>query len=323
MPSLARRLLLALALTLATAVPAPAAEKLTVLLDWFVNPDHGPLVVARERGYFAAQGLEVELIAPADPNDPPKLVAARQADLAVTYQPQLHLQAAQGLPLARVGTLVATPLNSLVVLADGPVRSLADLKGRRVGFSVGGFEDALLGAMLERHGLRLGDVELVNVNFSLSPALLAGQVDAVIGAFRNFELNQMDMVGRPGRAFYPEEEGVPAYDELILVAHRDDLGRPELRRFLRAVEAATAWTVNHPAEAWDVFKGTDPAALGDELNRRAWAATLPRFAHSPAALDHGRYRRFARFLAERGLTGEPPPVAAYAVDLFEEEEPSP
>ena len=320
MPSLARRFLLALALTLATAAPAPAAEKLTVLLDWFVNPDHGPLVVARERGFFAAEDLEVELIAPADPNDPPKLVAAKQADIAVSYQPQLHLQVAQGLPLTRIGTLVATPLNSLVVLADGPVRSLSDLKGRKVGFSVGGFEDALLGAMLARHGLQLADIELVNVNFSLSPALIAGQVDAVIGAFRNFELNQMDLVGRPGRAFFPEEEGVPAYDELIFLAHADGLDRPELRRFLTAVESATAWTINHPDEAWNVFKAMDPM-LDDELNRRAWAATLSRFAHSPAALDHGRYRRFASFLAEGGLIADPPPVASYAVDLFEEPSP--
>ena len=293
--ALARSLSLALAMLLAST-PASAADKLTVILDWFVNPDHGPLIVAREKGFFAAEGLEVELIAPADPNDPPKLVAARQADLAVSYQPQLHLQVAQGLPLVRVGTLVATPLNSLVVLADGPVGSVADLKGRKIGFSVGGFEDALLGAMLERHGLVLDDVELVNVNFSLSPALLAGQVDAVIGAFRNFELNQMDIVGRSGRAFYPEEEGVPTYDELILLANHDDLGRPELRRFLTAVEAATAWLLNHPDEAWAVFKGVDPA-LDDELNRRAWGDTLRRFAHSPAALDQGRYRRFGRFLS--------------------------
>lgn len=317
--ALARSLLLLLALTLGGA-PAAAADKLTVILDWFVNPDHGPLIVARERGFFAAADLEVELIAPADPNDPPKLVAARQADLAVSYQPQLHLQISHELPLTRVGTLVATPLNSLVVLADGPIRSLADLKGRKIGFSVGGFEDALLGAMLERHGLALRDIELVNVNFSLSPALLAGRVDAVIGAFRNFELNQMDIVGHPGRAFFPEEEGVPPYDELILLAHRDDLARPELRRFLGAVEAATAWTLNHPDEAWDVFKGSDPA-LDDELNRRAWQDTLRRFAHSPAALDHGRYRRFAEFLAQRGLLSDPPPVDTYAVDLFEETSP--
>ncbi len=313
-----KRLVLACAALALLAVPAQAADRLTVLLDWFVNPDHAPLVVARERGFFAAEGLEVELIAPADPNDPPKLVAAGQADIAVTYQPQLHLQVQEGLPLARIGTLVATPLNSLVVLAEGPVKSIADLKGRKVGFSVGGFEDALLGAMLAGHGLKLADVELVNVNFSLSPALIAGQVDAVVGAFRNFELTQMELVGRPGRAFYPEEEGVPAYDELIYAAHRDRLDRPELRRFLAAVERATLWLVNHPQAGWDVFRAADKT-LDDELNRRAWAATLPRFAHSPSALDHGRYARFAAFLQAQGLLrGAPPPVAAYAVDLSRE-----
>ena len=196
-----KKLIISAFLSLLIASPAAAADKFTVLLDWFVNPDHGPLFVAQELGEFSKRGLEVEMIAPADPNDPPKLVAAGRGDVAISYQPQLHLQVAAGLPLKRVGTLVATPLSSLVVLDDGPIKSIADLKGRKVGFSVGGFEDALLGAMLEKHGLKLSDVELVNVNFSLSPSLMSGKVDAVIGAYRNFELNQMDLAGRPGRAF--------------------------------------------------------------------------------------------------------------------------
>jgi putative hydroxymethylpyrimidine transport system substrate-binding protein len=304
---------------LTTPLAAQQPERLRLILDWFVNPDHGPLVVAREKGFFREAGLEVEIVAPADPNDPPKLVAAKQADVAVSYQPQLHLQVAQGLPVVRIGTLVDTPLNSLVVLADGPVKGITDLKGRKVGYSVGGFEDALLGAMLEKAGLGLGDVELVNVNFSLSPALVAGRVDAVIGAFRNFELNQLDILGRPGRAFFPEEEGVPAYDELVYIAHRDALGDARLGRFLAAVERASLWLVNHPEEAWEAFRASDPATLDDELNRRAWADTLPRFAHSPAALDHGRYERFAAFLKERGLIPEARPAEAYAVDLFARE----
>jgi putative hydroxymethylpyrimidine transport system substrate-binding protein len=308
------RIALALALLVSAAAPSAAADRLTVLLDWFVNPDHGPLVIAREKGFFREVGLEVELVAPADPNDPPKLVAAGRADVAIGYQPQLHLQVHEGLPLVRFGTLVATPLNSLVFLRDGPVRTLADLKGKRVGFSVGGFEEALLGAMLERAGLRLADVRLVNVNFALSASLLSGQVDAVIGAFRNFELNQLDLEGRPGRAFFPEEEGVPPYDELIYLAHRDRLDRPELVRFLEAVERATFWILNHPEEAWTVFSGT-AKELQDELNRLAWADTLPRFAHAPAALDVGRYARFAAFLHARGLIGPPPPVSTYAVQL--------
>jgi putative hydroxymethylpyrimidine transport system substrate-binding protein len=305
-----------LGLTLFAGVSAPtaAADKLTVLLDWFVNPDHGPLIVADQLGYFSAAGLEVEMIAPANPNDPPKLVAAGKADIAVSYQPQLHMQVAQGLPLVRIGTLVATPLNSLVVLRDGPIKKIADLKGKKIGFSVGGFEDALLEVMLARHGLKPADVTMVNVNFSLSPSLVSGQVDAVIGAFRNFELNQMDIINKPGKAFYVEEEGVPPYDELILVANRADLARPALRRFVDAIERATQYMINHPDKAWKLFVASNKK-LDDELNRRAWRDTLPRFALRPAALDRQRYARFARWLAERGMVKQMPPIDTYAVEL--------
>ena len=314
----AKTFLAVVALCLAAALIAPkpsaAAEKMTVLLDWFVNPDHAPLYVALEQGYFADAGLEVELIAPADPNDPPKLVAAEKADLAVSYQPQLHLQVAEGLPLVRIATLVATPLNTLLVLADGPVQSIADLKGRTVGYSVGGFEDALLGAMLERHGLGIDDVTLVNVNFSLSPSILSGQVDAVIGAYRNFELNQMDIEGRPGRAFYIEEEGVPPYDELIVVAHIARQGDAAMRRFVDALERGVQFLINHPDESWQLFlRGREE--LDDELNKRAWRDTLPRFALRPAALDTARYDRFAAFLQAQGLIPEALPASAYAVEL--------
>lgn len=311
-----RLFLAALLFSLWPLTTAVAGEKFVVLLDWFTNPDHAPLYVAQGLGYFTDAGLDVELIAPADPNDPPKLVAAGQADIAISYQPQLHVQVAEGLPLVRVGTLVATPLNSLVVMADGPIQSIADLKGKTVGFSVGGFEDALLRAMLARYGLTLDDITLVNVNFSLSPALITGRVDAVIGAFRNFELNQMDIVGEPGRAFYPEEHGVPVYDELIYLAHRDQLDDPRLVAFLEAVEEATIYLLNHPQESWELFAayGDD---LDDELNRRAWADTLPRFALRPAALDRGRYVRFADFMQASGLVANPAPVDDYAVVLGE------
>lgn len=281
--------------------PARAEDKLVVLLDWFVNPDHGPLIVARKRGYFEEEGLDVQFIEPADPSAPPKLVAAGQGDIAVSYQPQLHLQHDQGLPLVRIGTLVASPLNALVVLEEGPIQTLADLKGRRVGYSVAGFDTIYLDIMLRSVGLDLDAVELINVNFALSPSLYAGRVDAVIGAFRNFELNQMDIEGRPGRAFYVEEHGVPIYDELILVARQDRLDDPAMSKFLRALERAVQVIINHPEATWRDFVAYKDG-LDDELNRRAWRDTLRRFALRPAALDRGRYERFARFVHAQGLS---------------------
>jgi putative hydroxymethylpyrimidine transport system substrate-binding protein len=296
------------------ANPAFAQDKMTLLLDWFINPDHGPIIVAEEKGFFADQNLEVEIVAPSDPADPPKLVAAGKAELAVSYQPSQHLQVAEGLPLMRVGTLVATPLNCLLVLEDGPIKTISDLKGKKVGFSVAGVEEALLTAILGRHDLGMSDIELVNVNWSLSPSLMSGQVSAVIGAYRNFELNQMEIEGIAGRCFYVEEEGVPTYDELIYVANKDTMDTDLIRRFLRATELATQYIVNHPDESWNVFKGYS-VELDDELNAKAWLDTMARFALRPEALDEGRYVRFEKFLSDAGLVDGIRPVSELAIDL--------
>lgn len=309
----ARRTALAASVSL-MAMPAMAQDKISIMLDWFVNPDHGPIIIAQEKGYFADAGLEVEVIAPADPADPPKMVAAGKADLAIGYQPQLHLQVHEGLPLTRVGTLVATPLNCLLTLADGPVKTPGDLKGGKIGFSVAGVEEAVLGVMLKQHDVSLDEIEMVNVNWSLSPSLMSGQVDAVIGAFRNFELNQMEIEGVGGRCFYPEEEGLPAYDELIYLANPQSMDQDVIARFLGATELATQFIINHPEESWEVFSGT-AKELQDELNAKAWVDTYPRFALRPAALDEGRYERFEVFLNKAGLTQAVKPVSAMALDV--------
>jgi putative hydroxymethylpyrimidine transport system substrate-binding protein len=306
------RLIAAAAAVLLAAAPAGAADKLTVLLDWFVNPDHAPLVIAKEGGYFERAGLDVELIAPADPSAPPRLVAAGQGDVAVTYQPDLMLQLKEGLPLVRFGTLVETPLNALIVLKDGPIKSLADLKGKRIGYSVASIQSAYLSGMLDTVGLTMDDVTMVNVNFNLVTALLAGQIDAAIDGYRNFELTQLEIEGKPGIAFYPEEHGVPLYDELIYVTRPELRDDPRLARFLAAVEEATIFLTNHPEEARAMFMESH-VDLDDELNRRAFDLTLPRFAKRPAALDAGRYDRFAEFLKAKGLLDVVPPVESYAI----------
>ncbi|MDO9638397.1 MAG: ABC transporter substrate-binding protein [Pseudotabrizicola sp.] len=309
-----RPLIAALAVTVSLAVPAAAQDRISLMLDWFVNPDHGPIILAQELGYFAEAGLEVEIVTPSDPNDPPRMAAAGRVDLAVTYQPQLHLSRHNDLPLRRVGTLIATPLTCLVVLADGPVQAITDLRGGKVGFAVAGVQEGILNAMLAHHGMVPADVEQINIGFSISPALMSGQVDAVIGAYRNFELHQLQIEGMEGRCFYPEQEGVPAYDELIYVANPDTMDSAVVARFLEATERATGFILNQPERAWELFAATAPE-LQTELNRRAWADTWPRFASRPAAMDAGRYRRFEAFLAAQGATPGGLPVAELAIDV--------
>jgi putative hydroxymethylpyrimidine transport system substrate-binding protein len=307
------RLIAAFALA-SIALPAAAQDKVRVLLDWFVNPDHAALVIAKQRGLFAKHGLDVELIAPADPNAPPKLVAAGQAEYAVSYQPTLQMLAAEGLPLVRVGVLVAQPLNSLVALEDGPVKTIADFKGRKIGYSIAGFEEALLGAILEKAGLTLKDVTLINVNFALTTALMSKQVDGVIGAFRNFELNDLALHKAKGRLWPVETSGVPTYDELILVTKRETVDVPRTKKLLAAIAEATAWLKANPTEAWGLFSKYGKE-LDNELNKLAWRDTLPLLADDPTALDRARYDAFAEFLVKRGLIKQAPSADSYLREI--------
>ncbi len=301
------------------AASRPALKKLTVMLDWFINPDFAPLIIAREKGFFASHGLDVEIIEPADPNDPPKLAAAGKVDIAVTSQPLQLLHIDNGLPLVRIATLVAVPLNTVMVMADSGIEDLKQLAGKKVGYSIGGFESLLLNTMLRESGLGADDVETVNVNFSIAPSLLGGKVDAVIGGYAAFELNQLELEGKKGRVFNVEEHGVPVYDELILVSNKKHIADREqaalLRHFVDALAEGTRYLVKHQQESWQLFIKTRPQDLDNELNRRAWHDFLPLFALRPAALDRARYLRLAQFFKENGMIKEVPPLDDFAVEL--------
>lgn len=294
---------------------AYAANKpLIVVLDWFVNPNHAPLFVAQQQGFFKQQGLDVKFIPPADPNDPPKLVAAGKADLAIDYQPQLVLQVTQGLPLTRIATLINTPLNCLAVKADSNIHNIKDLKNKKIGYSTDALGDAMLAAMLKNNDLTTKDVQLVSVHYDLVQALLTNNVDAVTGVMRNFEPIEMELAKHPARLFYPEQNGMPSYDELIIVANKNNLNDPRLPKFIKALTLGVDYLEKHPEESWQVFAKNHPE-LNNDLNHRAWLATLPYFALSPAKLDKARYENLALFLQRQGLIKTVPAVESYATQI--------
>jgi putative hydroxymethylpyrimidine transport system substrate-binding protein len=305
--------------TAAAALAAPAAgaaqpQKFTVILDWFVNPDHAPIFCAKYIGAFDKAGLALDIIAPTDPDIPPRLVAAGHADMALSYQTQLYLLCDQGLPLRRTGTLINQPLNTVMSLPESGVTKLKDLKGKKIGFSVAGVEDVLIGTMLAAVELSLKDVTLVNVNFNIVTALISKEVDAVIGGYRNFEENELKEKGFSPIVFFPEDYGVPPSDELIMMSNAKALSDPRLPKFLAAVKAGGDALRADPHGMWQKFIA-DQTTLNDELDRTAWFQSIPYFQKNPFLLDDKRYLVYRDFMLKSGLIKTKSPLSAYAVQI--------
>jgi putative hydroxymethylpyrimidine transport system substrate-binding protein len=314
-----RRSFLAAAATTLAVPPAFAQsaapkEKFTVILDWFVNPDHATLFTARYIGAFDRAGLDVALVPPTDPDLPPRLLAAGRADAALSYQAQLYLLVDQGLPLRRTGTLINKPLNTLTALKRSGITKVTDLKGKKVGYSVAGMEEALIGTMLRHVGLSLADVTLVNVNFQLVTALMSNEVDAVIGTFRTYEDIQLAQAGLQPVIFLPEDYGVPPSDELILLSNKSGLANPALPRFLAALQEGAAYLVKHPDQMLGHFLKDNPS-LNDKLDIASWKALPGYFAQDPAYLDTARYTAYRDFMLREKLIKQALPLDDYAVQI--------
>ncbi|WP_025819258.1 ABC transporter substrate-binding protein [Shewanella marina] len=292
---------------------ALANQNVTLMLDWFINPNHGPIIIAQQQGLFKAAGLDVDIQQPAEPSMPEKLVAAGKVDIAVSYPNILIEGAAQGLPVERTASLISTPLNAMIVLDKSGINSLKDLAGKKIGVSISGNEEASINTMLKNAGVDPKSVQLINVGWALSASLASGRVDAIWGGQRNFELNQLALQGFPAKAFYPEEHGVPSFDELIFVANKNKLNKQVINKFNHALAQATLFIINHPQQAWQQFVSYDPQTLNTPLNKKAWQDTLGRFARRPAAVSLERYQNYAEFLLDNHVIKSLPPVNSYVM----------
>jgi putative hydroxymethylpyrimidine transport system substrate-binding protein len=281
-------------------------QPFTLSLDWYVNPDHAGIYVALDNGYFRDAGLDVKPETPSDPSAPLKEVATGRVDLAVSYEPEVLLAQDQGLPVKAVAAIVPTPLTSMIWIKSSGIKGVKDLRGKTIATAGIPYQGAYLKTILDRAGLGISDVNTVDVQQGLLPAILSGRAQAMLGGFLNVEGVALQQQGKDPTVIPVNRLGVPTYNELVLVANSNTLDEQSqnIRLFLEALQRGTEAAVADPASATkdilDAGKGLDPKITAAETKK-----TLPLLAQKGAKhygyMDPSQWRKFAQFFADNGV----------------------
>lgn len=289
-------------------------EKLTVILDSFPNPSHAPLFIAKQQGFFKAQGLDVKFIEPRNADDVFRQIQTHQSDIGLAYQPQFMEKIDEGMTLIRIGTLIDRPLNCIVVLNNSGIKSLNDLKGKQIAATPSKLSNIMLNVLLAKDGLSNKDIKLAtNVN-DPTQALLSHQVDAVTGMMRNIDVPQLEQAGNKLAVFFPEEHGIPNYSQIIIISHTDKANDKRFSRFLAALKNAVEYLDEHPRKTWQDFAKNYPES-NNKINKEAWFATIPYFAEDPANFDSKEWNGFAKFMLENKMIKKIQPISRYSIIL--------
>ncbi|MBA3274735.1 MAG: ABC transporter substrate-binding protein, partial [Chloroflexia bacterium] len=184
---------------------AQDGRAVTLALDWYPNANHAGIYVARDRGFFAEAGLDVEIVVPSDPTTVLQTVGAGRDTFGISYHSEVLFAREQEVPVVSIAALVQHPLNSLMVLADSSIETPADLAGRSVAVTGLPADEAFLGTMLAEAELSLDDVEMINVGYDLLPSIFSGRADAVIGVYWTHETILAEREGYPVRYLRVEE----------------------------------------------------------------------------------------------------------------------
>ncbi|MBO3096040.1 ABC transporter substrate-binding protein [Cellulomonas dongxiuzhuiae] len=318
--------------------PSAAADDLTPVtlqLQWLTQAQFAGYYAALDQGYYADEGLDVEIVPSGGDVVPQDALAAGEADYAIAWVPKVLGSIEQGAQVTHVGQVFERSATLQVAFADSGVASPADLAGKKIG-SWGYGNEWELFAGLNKAGV--DDFELVTQAFDML-GLLSGDIDAAQAMTYNEYAQLLETVDPDtGELYQPEDftvidwndEGVAMLQDAIWADSQrladDEVYQDTTVKFLKASIKGWAYARDNPQEAADIVTAAG-STLGtshqlwmtNEVNKLIWPSTGGIGLVDPEAWD----RTVALALDTHNETGatiitQEPPGTAYTTEYVEQ-----
>ena len=271
----------AIAAIAAAPLPSSAKEltKLTFVQEWPVADGFWvPWILGSKKGFYAEEGIEIDIVAPPTVADTMKFLGTGRAQLAFTTVMDVIFAREQQAPVTAIARY-GRGNNWGIITAEGNPIKITDLKGKTVGIYNDAWTKAQLTMMLADGGLTLDDVTMVAAADDTVPLLLQKKVDAITG-ITNAEGTEMFTAGNQKPEFLAAvDHGVPN-SPIFMIAGNDDWlkANPDIAKaFLRATQKSIEYAVAHPEEGIAAFSEKYSKAYDEKFITQQWADTIPQF----------------------------------------------
>ena len=289
--------------------PTPAAmDTLRLGLEWFLNPDHVPLLVAQDQGWWADAGIDLTIIEPEEHLDAVEAIEDGQMDVAITEPLHLVEDRAEGRPVVGFARFLHTN-GGVMYRTDGPIERPRNMVGARVQYpgAPGPGGKAIVRTMIEADGGTCDPDALTPVNNSFyhTDALIEDKADVATLVFYNFELVEAHHRGLDADFFALKDWGIPDFCQLVLITTpaKLDAQGDLLRRFVRVLRRGIDFLHQHPDAARQIYVAHTDTDPDDALTADIFAATLPCFTYD-FAMAPRYYDQLAAWMARTGLIAD-------------------
>ncbi len=237
---------------------ASAADSVTLRLDWVIGSEHTPVYVAQEKGFFKAEGINVETFAGEGSTMVVKLIGNKSNDFGLATADQTLMAHAKGLPIIAVAVIAQKSPSGIIFPKDKPIRKLEDLYGKRLGTQLKGVVHKHWEAVARLHNIDRKRITELAFDRAIAQGIAGEKLDAGVAFYFNDGL-LLEAKGTPMGALMFSDLGLEMYST-SLVVHEDMLKeKPDLvRRFTRALIKGWTYSKANPDEALAIFLKAQP-----------------------------------------------------------------
>src|SRR6187455_3785255 len=259
-----------------------AGTPVTFQLNWMAGGPNAGFAAALAEGYYKDAGLDVTLVQGNGSGNTAQLVANGRSQVAYADAVAVSQLIAKGAPMKVVATVYQSNPNAVMALKKTGIKSVKDLAGKKVGVPSGSSQTTMLPLLLKANNLKESDINMIDMPVaSMVPALLQGQVDAVLGSIDAYQI-QAESQGAQLDVYRFADYGVPTVSTSIFVSNSYLKENPEVvKKFVAASLKGWSFALDKPDQAVKDLKKVFPE-VNEKLATAELAAITPLFCSGGA-----------------------------------------